>query len=338
MNKENRVMQQDEISLKELIQVIWNGKTFIAVITMAALGLSAFYTFVIASPSYESNVLLNVSFRDPVVTPYGDYPNPFKNMDEYISLANRPETLDRTSAQLDALSYNQIRDSISISKDQGASNLFRLTATASSPEQAYDIASFHAQSYLHQLNSILIVDFSNTLSAQITKDTKDLESNEIDLNNTLQLLADTEKAITLENALISQEEYAMIAAGGSLDLDKVKGDILITQEPNPLYLKLLERIADLQIQRSTLERSIQQATRFMEELKTERESLEQTANFTDNDLFLSVSNLVTIISHPETEVQKIVPRHIFHLAIGLVLGLMLGVFVTLFKAYWEEVI
>lgn len=335
MNMENRVTQQDEISLKELIQVIWNGKILIAVITMVALALSAFYTFVIASPSYESSVLLNVSFRDPVVTPYGEYPNPFKNMDEYTSLATRPETLGKTSAQLDTISYNQIRDSISVSKVQGTTNLFRLTATASSPEKAYDIASFHAQSYLRQLNHTLVVDFSNTLSVQITKDTKDLEGNEIDLNNTLQLLADTEKAITLKNALISQEEYAMIAAGGTLDLDRIKGDILLTQEPNPLYLKFLEQIADIKIQCSILERKIEQATKNLEELKAERESLEQTMNYADDQ---SISNLVTIISHPEVEGQKIGPRHTFNLAIGLVLGLMLGVFVTLFKAYWEEVI
>lgn len=342
MDMENTVIQQDEISLKELIQVLWNGKTLIALITMAALTLSAFYTFVIASPSYESSALLNVSFRDSVVTPYGDYQIPFKTMDEYTSMVTSPETLNRTLALLDTVSYNQIRSSISVRKVQDT-NMFKLTATASSPEQAYEIANIHAQSFLDQLNHTLsgmaIANFYNTFSAQMKKDTKDLEGNALDLDNTSQLLANTEKAINLENALISQEEYALFyVTEGALDLGKIKGDKIITQELNPSYLALLERITELEIERNTLERNIEQASNFIEELQIERESLAQTMNYTDKDIFQSISNLVTIISHPEVDIQKVSPRNALILAVGLVLGLMLGVFVTLFKAYWEDAI
>lgn len=342
MDMEKRVLQQDEISLKELIRVMLNGKILIALITVGALTLSAFYTFFIASPSYESSALFSVNFRDSVVTPYGDYLIPFQTMDEYTSMVIKPETINRTLVQLDTISYNRIKSSISVVKVQGT-NMFRLTATASSPELAYEIANTHAQSCLRQFNHTLgnmaLADFSNSFSTQIKKDTRDLESNKIDIENTLQLLANTEKAISLENALLSQKEYALIyAAEGALDLSKIKGDRIITQELNPSYLALLERITALEIERNTLERNIEQATKFLEELKMERESLLQTMDYTYDDPFQSINTLVTIISHPEAEAQKIGPKNALNLAIGLVLGLMLGGFVTLFKAYWDEVI
>lgn len=338
MNMEYRVNQEDEISLKELIQVVWNGKLLIALITVIALALSAFYTFVIASPTYESSALLNVSFPNTVLTPYGDYQIPFKTIDSYTNLVTKPEALNRTLSQLDDITFKQLKDSISIRKVQDT-NMFRLTVSASSPEEAFEIANTHVQSYLSQVNhalgSMAIAEFYSTFSAQVEKDTKELESIEIDLEDAYQLLEHTEKAINLENALLSPKEYALLVAEGILDFEKIKSNKLITQELNPAYLLLLERITELEIQRSTLERNIQQTSKLLEELIAEKESLAQAGG---KNHFLSMSNLVTVISYPEVEAQKVGPRTAFNLGIGLALGLMAGVFVALFKAYWEGTI
>jgi len=217
-----------------------------------------------------------------------------------------------------------------------------MTVTASSPQMAYETASLHVQSYLCQLKQTLvgmaIDDFCNTFSAQITKDTKELEGIALDLSNTLQLLEHTEKSIYLEDALVTQDEYTlMIMADSDLDLGKIQGKVIITRGLNPSYQVLLQRITDLEIQRITYERSIYQATKYLEELKAERQSLVQNS-CADIGPFQSMSDLVTIISHPDEQPHKIGPRYNLILAAGLVIGLMLGVFVTLFVAYWKGVI
>ncbi len=335
---EYRVNHKDEISLKELILVLWNGKLLIVLITVIVLALSAFYTFVIASPAYESSALLNVSFRNKVLTPYGEYEIPFKTMDSYINLMTRPEALKRTLSQLDDISYKQLRNSFAVRKVQDT-NMFRMIVSASSPDRAFEIANIHVQSYLNQINHTLsvmiIAEFYNTFSAQIKKDTKELESIEIDLENAYQLLAHTEKAINLENALLSPKEYELFVSEGTLNFGKIKSDKLITQELNPAYLLLLERITDLEIQRSTLEKNIQQNTKLLEELNAEKESLAQAMSKGIKDNSISFSNLVTVISYPEVEAEKVSPRSALNLCAGLALGLMAGVFVTLLKAYLE---
>lgn len=73
MRMENVASKQQEISLRELIQVLIDGKIVIAIITIAALILSALYSFVLASPRYESSAMLIVRFKDSIATPYGEF-------------------------------------------------------------------------------------------------------------------------------------------------------------------------------------------------------------------------------------------------------------------------
>lgn len=331
-------VQYDEISLKELIQTLLDGKLLIAIITIAALVLSALYAFVFVSPSYQSSSMLAVMFKDSIITPYGQYDIPFQAMEEYTSLVTSPETLRMTLEHMDSdMSLDQLRNSVSAERVQDT-NLFMLTATAASSEEAYELASIHTQSFMSQLNlaitSMVLDDFLNSLTTYVEKYRKDLERNEVDLVNARQLLEKTEKAINLENALISQEQYALIyASEGAVNLENIQGDIILTQELNPSYLKLLEQITDLEIQRDKLERNLEQANQNIEELLTHRQSLVDNV---DSDIFKSVNSLATAISEPELEAQRVGPSKSLYLAIGLVLGLMLGIFVALFKAYWEE--
>lgn len=182
-----------------------------------------------------------------------------------------------------------------------------------------------------------IDEFHNSLSTQILKQSKEVEALDIDISNTVQLLEETEKTLYLENTLISQEQYALIyAAEGRLDWDKIRGQKILTQELNPSYLTLLERITELEIERSSLLRAITQATKHIEELNLMKEAFAQTGeNYSGENSFKSISSLVTVFSYPENG-QRVGPRVYINLALGLALGLMLGAFVTFIKAYWED--
>lgn len=52
---------EDEISLRELIETIWNGKVIIAVITLVCLLAGMIYGYVILDPVYEARTILSVN-------------------------------------------------------------------------------------------------------------------------------------------------------------------------------------------------------------------------------------------------------------------------------------
>jgi capsular polysaccharide biosynthesis protein len=307
---ENTVARKEETSLKELIQVLWDGKILIGVITVAAIIISGLYTFVFSTPSYESSALFTVSLKETVTTPYGEYSIPFTSIADYTSLINSEEALLATKEQLDSgMSASQLEKSIRVQNSK-REDMFKLVATATSPEQATEIVDIYTESYLihfkHTLISKAIDHFCNILSTQIVIDNNLIQGVDLDIASTVKLLEKTDKAIVYGNAM----------------------------EINPSYRILIERVTVLQVQRSVLERSIEQSTNNIDKLIAERESLEAIVEGNANgNLSRSLNGLVILTG--QEGAHKVGRRSSTILLIGLVLGLALGIFVSLFKAYWK---
>jgi len=305
---ENIIAKQEEISLKELIKVLWKDKILIAVITIAALILTAIYAFVIATPSYQSSALFTLSLQTTITTPYGEYILPFTGIDGYTSLIKSEEALIRTADKLGSgTSVNQLKNSISVQNT--GKNTFTLVAAASSPEQAKEIVSIHSESYLTHFQKTLaamaIGHFSNLIDAQIVIDTNEIQGIDMDLEKALDLLEKTDKVIAYGKAV----------------------------EINPAYRILLERVTELQIKRSTLERRIEQAALSLDVLTAERESL-TTKDYTNGNLSKYLSSLVVLTGQEGARKVSRSPSTL--LVVGLVMGLAVGIFISLFKAYWKE--
>lgn len=307
---ENTDETQEEISLKELIQVLWGEKILIGVITIAALILTALYAFVFVTPTYQSSAFFAINPNNMITTSYGEYTLPFTAIDDYTSPMFSREVLFRAEEQLDTvLSVSQLKKSINIKSSQG-NNTFKLVATATSPEQATELVDIYTESYLihfkHTLISTAIDHFRDTFTTQIVIDNNDIQGIDKDIDNTLELLGKTDKAIVYGNAT----------------------------EINPGYRILLERVTQLQIQRSILERRIEQATLSLDELVAERESLATRAEGnTNSNLSKSLSGIV--ISIGQEVAQRTGKANSSMLVIGLALGFGLGLFVGLVKAYWK---
>lgn len=52
------VVEQDEISLRELLEALWQGKLIIVIIAIAALLLGIGYSFFMADDVYESTTVV----------------------------------------------------------------------------------------------------------------------------------------------------------------------------------------------------------------------------------------------------------------------------------------
>lgn len=346
-NNERQYQDYDEISLRELIEVLLKEKFVIAGITAIVIVLAAIYTLGILKPSYKSEALLTVSLEETVDTPYGTFELPFTTIDEYTHIVKNPVVIQRT---LQDFAKEELRRegllkkiNVELIKD---TNSFRIKAEYGSPEEAYNLATLHVKNYLNHMEILFrraaVEEFYNDSLTQKSSIAKLLIRNEENMKKTQELLEKTPKAINLENALISQADYALIySSKGNVDLSRISGDKIISQELNPSYLKITEQMTNLEMEKNNLENSLLDIERNIIDLDEELVALNEyrdtykTTNL-KSGVSDSMKNLVTLVNRPEIETQKVSPRNALNLAIGGVLGLMLGVFFAFFKHYWHN--
>lgn len=347
-NEKNGSYQyEDEISLRELIETLLKEKFLIIGVMIAVILLAGIYTFGVLKPSYESRATILVNFNETVNTIFGDYEVPLTAIDEYLEMLRNSFVLQRTLDDYgdSALTRKTILDNMNTELINGA-NTFRLTMSAGTPEDAHELTTIYVDNYMSHLKifvrEMAVADFYNDANSSLLRYERELERNEDNMDSTLELLQNTPKVLTLENALISQAAYALIMASrGEVDLSAIQGDKIISQELNPTYLKLMSQTTDLNMEKNRLENEIVMTERVVTELERELEDLEHyrqtlSTNHFAPEIFASMKNLVTIVDRPEVEPGKVTPRNTLNLAIGALLGLMLGLFVALFKNYWQN--
>ena len=337
----------DEISLRELIEVLLKEKLLIIGITALVIILGAVYTLGILKPAYKSEAFLTVSLKESVSTPYGEYELPFTTLEEYVQVLKNPIVIQRTLKDYgdESLTREKLLNIISTEIIKGT-NSFKVKLQNGSPQSAYNIANIHVNNYLNHLELLFrraaAEKFYNDASTNKLSIEKALIRNEENMVKAVELLAKTPKAINLENALISKADYALIySSKGNVDLSKISGDKIISQELNPSYLKVIENITNLDLEKNSLENSLLNLERNKIELEQELEAVnEYRENYSivkfKPGVSDSMKNIVTLVGRPELESQKVSPRNALNLAIAGVLGLMIGVFVAFFKNYWQN--
>lgn len=348
MDENNRMYQgEDEISLRELIEVLLKEWKLIALISVGTLVLAGIFTFGFLKPSYESRALFSVSLTEEISTPYGTYEVPLKSLPEYTEVATGPAAIQETLRALDDedLTAEGLKKRLKVEtiKDTQA---FRIIASGGSPEEAHQLATMHGESYLTSVEMLMkrmIIDhFYNAKLTQKTVETRELEVNLQALAETKALLEETPRGIPLESAMITRaDEALLLGAGSGLDFRDLQGEKVLSEEINPGYVKLMDRITDLEVANNNLEASLQRIELDIETLTQEKQAIEHFRATQSTELFSpglseSTRNLVTLVNRPAIEANKVSPRNALNLAIGLVLGMMLGVFVAFFKAYWQN--
>jgi len=345
-DRQNSNYNEDELDLRELIEALLKEKYIIIGITAAALILAAIYTLGMLQPSYESSSTIMVNLQEEVNTPYGSYKLPMSTMDEYQLVLSHPYAVQKTIKNYGGELTRQgvlNRMNVTSIQDTGA---FHLHFSGGSPEEAYRLNRIHLDSYLTQVEMMLrrmaVEHFYNEYNTQSVNLRKDLLSLEEDRVKLQALIADTPMVLNLENALISEAEYALIASSiQGLDLSELEGDKIINQELNPSFLQLHEQLTEKALEASSLEVKIQTLEADLVELEEELNALRTYQETLNTDHFQgsvsdSMRNIVTVVNPPEMEEEKVGPRNSLNLAIGTVLGLMLGVFTAFFKHYWES--
>ncbi|NLW24782.1 MAG: hypothetical protein GXY91_06020 [Clostridia bacterium] len=244
-------MEAQEISLRELIEILLKNKAIIAVITIVCVFISGIFSFFVMDPVYEAQAKLIVSdlvskqqsSEAPSIidslTPYPDF-----YIESYKEQIKNPEILSKTieELQLDPEEYtiSSLAKAITIDQTTGT-NIIRVKVKNTDPELAAKIA-----------NSVA-VNFTNFITDLSKKQgSKSLEY----IENQLKIEEEN-----LNKALLAYQEFLKQPRGVSeLQSEQTSKIALLT-----LYK---EELAQQDIEISATQKALQEAQRLLQ--KTEK--------------------------------------------------------------------
>jgi len=184
---------EEEITLRELIEIILRGKWTIAAITIAAILVSGIFSFFIISPTYEARTTLMVS---PMVQSSGQarqnsaYDTLLSYLSQYPQMSLETFRVQVTNPHI----LNQVIDALNLDRNQYSlnalsnmisaeavkdTNLIRISVKAKDPELAAKIANTLAPIYVDYLSATLQEQMGKSaayVEHQMQEEQKNLEA------------------------------------------------------------------------------------------------------------------------------------------------------------------
>lgn len=174
---------EDEINLRDLIEVVLRGKWIIALVTAVAVGVSGILSWFVITPVYQARVRLMVAFparqQAPAVPDGGlneilralsSYPD--LSIESYRQQIKNPALLQQVVEQLNLpMSRRQLEAAVDVQvlKD---TNLVEIVVSDASPERAAQIANKLAELFSKNMSRVATMRFQNsvrTIEAQMAE-------------------------------------------------------------------------------------------------------------------------------------------------------------------------
>jgi len=256
---------EEEISLRELIEVIWRGKWLIAAITIIAMLVSGILSFFVIAPTYEARTTLMVSpmvsnnspsnqdsAYDSMLSYLSQYPQ--MTLETYRVQVTNPHIINQviTDLKLDPKKYdvNSLKDSIDVEAVKDT-NLIRITVDDKNPDMAARIANTLAPKFVDFLSSTLQEQMGKSasfLQTQMEEEQKNLDAVTEQLKNFMakpQSVNELQQDIDAKLKLITDFKTQLVqldvdekAARASLESAKAR----LAKEPK--FLDLQKSIVD----------------------------------------------------------------------------------------------
>ena len=192
-------VSDNEISIRDLIEVVWKGKFFIAIVTVIAVVVSAVVSFFILPETYSTTMSLAVK---PVTVKMSTIDNavgivdylgsmPIKTKEEYMLEVKSSRVLNRTIEMLaskdgagEVMSVSALSQSITVA-DVLKTDRITVTVTCSDPEEAVLIADTLAEAFgqiaAEDFNE-QILDVSDAISEELAESEAYLDEKVMELN------------------------------------------------------------------------------------------------------------------------------------------------------------
>ena len=329
---------EDEIDLRELILVLWKKKLFIIFFFFAAAILAGLYSMFIVKPVYHSRLNIIISMPGTYQTKYGDYVLPLTTNEQYINLITGNNILARTIKDMgyENMTIESLHSRISIetpeTKTGTVQNSFNIKVAASNPQEAKDLAKILFDNYYEFIDLITV---EGAVDYYINKYNVELATLEVSLNSTREILAKNEALLSQIPLTINQKEVM----DEIIDSPTVSDYIIFENVINPNYTEIEKDIIENKQTIINLENSMILYNRYLEELNTVKERIEEYKSSGKwdivNDEFKSIAKTsVYLLSEPIAPSSKTSPNNLRNIIIGAVLGGMIAVVIVITKEYW----
>ncbi|TFB19291.1 hypothetical protein E3U55_11305 [Filobacillus milosensis] len=305
---------EEEISLREIIETLWEGKWIIAGVTAIIVALAAIYSFVIATPTYESKATVVINKTDLPTGSLTEYTDNATSRDVVVQVMQSPEVMQRTkkNLNLEEKTVASLQNNINVSVPKENETLIHISQEGADRE----------------LISTIIKEVIANTESVIKEDLKDYFTSYEKLYQ--------EKMQEEEEALTQYlEEYnALEEANGLPLLVLFQQNASGTQYVLEANEELLQELRDLekitQVEYEQINAKIDHANENYKNYSIKYEDA-KTANTLN-----IVEERIGTLSSAYAGIDPVSPNKLLNIAIGFVLGLMVSVFIVFIRAYWKN--
>jgi len=222
----------EEISLRELIEILLKGKKLIAIITVIAIIASGVISFLVLDPVYEAKTILIASGVNAKAQPQPEARNieelldsmsqyPQMSIEAYKEQIKNPQILDQVITELNLeekeISRVSLRDMITLSTIQNT-NLITISVKNNDPALAADIANTVAKKFTAHITEIAKSQAdksSNYIKTQMEIEKENLDAVLLEYKNYLSQpkgLLELQKEVNSKTDLITQYKNDLLNA------------------------------------------------------------------------------------------------------------------------------
>ncbi|GAB7387952.1 hypothetical protein BSNK01_17890 [Bacillaceae bacterium] len=323
--------REEEISLREIIEIILDGKWLIAVITFIAVVTSGILSYFVLNPVYEARTTLVVNnlvqnqenaqqdSAKALLEILQKSEHSVQTYSEQVTNANiLKDVIDKLNLDSKGYTVGGLQNAITVETVKDT-NLIRIKVKGPDPKTAADIANALAYEFVNYITAKKKEQFKQ--AAEYINDQLEakINSNSLALNQVKKELAKTpEKLVTMKT--LADEPFLQSVAEERRNLSSVEtGSLqLRSEEINPVYVELQTKITELTIE--------------TEQLKAEKQSIQAlTQKYMKEDMG-KASILLSKAVEPENPVA---PKKLLNIAIAGVVGIMTSVMIVFFRHYWR---
>lgn len=300
---------EQEISMREIIEIIWKGKWVIVLITLFTMFTSGIINFFILDPVYEAKTTVMVS-------PNGT------NLNQYIEQIGNYVVISATIEELkldeNRITVDQLRNKIRTEIVQDT-NLFRIYVKDNSPEISSKIANSVTKNFISFIEKQQQEQMKTNAAFELDNIESQIKQYKSALAKIEQEKSNTPKTVQITKSL-SNDPFLLSVVNDKKEAENAQlGSIQYQEEEvNPVYINLQEMENSIIIE--------------LEKLESKKAEIIEKMN---NALFVSQEKLM-IVSPAITPESPISPRKMVNIALAGVVGGMLSLLVVFFMHYWRS--
>lgn len=327
-------MNQDEISLREILEIIWNGKWIIAIITTAALIVASIFSYFIAVPEYEASSVVRFEFLDEKNNYLNSFSETLKS-DVSINRIIEKLALDKSKYSIRKIQNNT---RIEVIKD---TNVMRIVVKGNEPDTITSITNLMAFELGARTEisdrAQKIVDLNNRL---VNIEEQIIILNR-ELNEVSRLLEQTPERLVTKQTLANDPFLMDImndfdSKFNSKDLAALQ---LESETINPLFTELTSRSAQITVNIKKYE--VEKAN-YLTQIDVHHDRIQELENQINKEKLTSTTSerltngfQAVFISPAIEPTHPIAPNNVLNLVIGAMIGLIIGLMAVFIRHYWN---